>query len=604
MSLSSITCCLLLLCWGQVASAHELPNIVLFLVDDLGVMDLGCYGSTFHRTPEIDHMARQGLRFVQAYAASPVCSPTRAALLTGKHPARLHLTDWLPGRGDRSDQPLKRPAFRQQLPLEERCLSEYLRAVGYRTAHIGKWHLGGMEYGPQQQGFEVNIAGDHTGTPLSYFAPYKRQGRTMIGLEDAPDGEYLTQRLTQEAIQFIEQHHQQPFLLYLAHYAVHTPMHAPQELINQFPPQTEFRGQQGNPIYAAMLWTVDQSLARVRACLQNLGIAHKTWIIFTSDNGGLATREGRNTPATSNAPFREGKGWLYEGGLRVPLIIWGPGIKSPGRVVDAPVWTADIFSTILDLCGLDLPHDVDGYSLVGLLTEDQPLDARALYWHYPHYSNQGGRPGGAVRVGDWKWISWYEDQRQELYNLYEDPFERRNQVLERADIAAELARRHQEWLNEVNAQMPEPNPEYIPHPQSTDGVIELPARGARIEGVQLRYEPLPHKDTLGFWTRVEDLALWEFTLKQPGHYRVELLVGCGTGQGGSEVCVEVGEQRLHFTVPDTGGFQQFASLEVGAIHLPEIGRYTLRVKPLTKQAQAVMDLKSVRLLPMQTDDRP
>ena len=581
----------------NVAAADGRPNVVLIVADDLGWADLGCYGSTFHRTPHLDAMAGGGCRFVQAYAASPVCSPTRAALLTGKHPARLHLTDWLPGRADMPTQRLRRPAIRQALPLEEITLAELLKGAGYATAHIGKWHLGGPGFGPTRQGFDLNVAGDGSGSPLTYFAPFARAGRAMPGLEEAPDGQYLTDRLTLEAERFLEQHRTEPFFLYLAHYAVHIPLAAKKELVAKFPSWDGTpHGRQENPIYAAMLESVDEGLGRLLAKLDELGLAGNTVVIFTSDNGGLATREGPHTPATCNAPLREGKGWLHEGGLRVPLIVRWPGRVKPA-VVETPVWSGDLVPTIRALCGLTDDPPGDGMSLAGLLTERQPIAPRALYWHYPHYSNQGGRPGGAIREGDWKLVEFFEDGRRELFDLRRDPGETTNRSAKDPEKVEELAAKLQAWRTSVGAQMPTPNPAYSPNPPARDGSITLRARAADVHGVMLRDEPLPHKDTLGFWTMADDWASWEFDTNAPTEYSASALIGCGKGSGGSMVEFRVAGQSVRLTVPETGGFQAFQEVELGRITIDRPGRHRLEVRALSKPGPAVMDLREVRLVP-------
>lgn len=592
-----VACCLAL--WMSVGAAvgAERLNVVLMVADDLGGRDLGCYGSTFHRTPHLDRLAAEGVRFTQAYAACPVCSPTRAAILTGKYPARLHLTDWLPGRGDLPAQKLKRPAIHQQLPLAEVTLAERLHAAGYATAHVGKWHLGGEGFSPLQQGFDVNIAGDHTGTPLSYFAPYIKNGRTMPGLEQAPTGEYLTDRLTAEAERILESFRDRPFFLYFPHYAVHTPMRAPQELVETYPPATPFAGQQNNPIYAAMLQALDASVGRVTKKLEDLGIADRTLVIFTSDNGGLAVTEGPNTPATSNAPLREGKGWLYEGGIRVPLIVRGPSIVQPGRTCDDPVSSYDLLPTICESCGVTVPQPVDGVSMVSALRQTGPLPERSLYWHYPHYSNQGGRPGAAIRRGDFKLIEFYETGRRELFNLAQDERENRNLILEEAALAERLAAELSAWRKSVDAQMMTDNPDYKPNLQLGNGRIELPAKTAAVHGVALRYEPFPHKNTLGYWFNPTDYASWEFDVTRPGTYRLEALVGCGNGSGGSVVHFTIGDQTRALTVKETGGFQAFVPTDLGTVTLDHPGRHELTVKPQSKPGPAVMDLRQVTLIP-------
>jgi arylsulfatase A len=578
-------------------AAAEKPNVVLVLIDDLGRNDLGCYGSRYYRTLHLDKLAAGGVRFTDAYAACPVCSPTRAAIMTGKYPARLHLTDWLPGRPDRPDQRLRRPAIRQQLPLEEITLAEALKAAGYATAHVGKWHLGGAGFGPREQGFDVNVAGDHAGSPRSYFAPYKNaQGQFIPGLEQAPAGEYLTDRLTAEAERFIEANKDRPFLLYLAHYAVHIPLRAKQEMVAKY--GTGGRpGTQNNPIYAAMVESMDESVGRLMKKLADLGLDKKTLVIFTSDNGGLSVREGPNTPATTNAPLREGKGFLYEGGIRVPLIVTGPGVVQPGRVSDVPVSSIDLFPTVLEVCGVTSAARPDGVSLVPVL-KGGGLNRDALYWHYPHYANQGGRPGGAVRAGDYKLIEFYETGRRELFDVRRDVSAMRNLAGEKPDVVRDLAARLDAWRREVGAQMTTPNPDYRPNPPAADGTITLHAKAADVHGTQLRFEAQPHKDTLGFWTQAGDWASWEFEVTKPGEFRVEVLQGCGRGQGGSVVDVAVGDAVLTFTVEDTGGFQQFKAREIGTMKITTAGRHTLTARPKTKAAAAVMDLRQVTLRPV------
>jgi len=582
---------------GATIAAERKPNVILIVADDLGGSDLGCYGSTFHRTPELDRLAADGVRFAQAYAACPVCSPTRAAIMTGKYPARLHLTDWLPGRGNRPDQSLNRPEIRQQLPLEETTVAEVFQAAGYATGHIGKWHLGGEGFGPLEQGFAVNIAGDHTGTPMSYFAPFGKNGRHMRGLEEAASGEYLTPRLTTEAERFIEVHREQPFFLYFPHFAVHTPIMAPAELVEQFPGETSFSGKQNNPIYAAMLLAVDQSVGRLRQKLTDLKLSDNTIIVFTSDNGGLSVVEGPKTPATSNAPFREGKGWLYEGGVRVPLIISGPGVKQPGRTTEQVASSYDLLPTLCRLCGLAVPDGVDGLDISPVITGEttQPRD---LYWHYPHYSNQGGRPGAAIRSGNHKLIEFYDSGRKELFDVEADARENRNLAPDMPEKVAELSQLLEQWRTAVSAQMMSPNPDYKPNPQAPDGSIIIHAKTANVTGGQLRYEPFPHKNTLGYWFIPEDAAHFEFTVSKPGIYQVEGLIGCGNGCGGSDVEFRFGDQILKFTVPETGGFQQFQPMNLGKVTFSEPGRYSLTVQPVKKPGPAVMDLRQVTLRPV------
>ena len=597
---------------GEPARAAEAqpPNIVFILIDDLGWADSGCYGSKFYQTPNIDQLAAQGMKFTDAYAACPVCSPTRASIMTGKYPARLHLTDWLPGRPDQPSQKLLRPAFRQELPLEEITVAKSLKAAGYVTASIGKWHLGGAGFGPQQQGFDVNIAGDHTGTPLSYFAPFKNQLRTMPGLEKSEPGEYLTDRLTAEAEKFIEQNQAKPFFLYLPHYAVHTPLTGKADLIAKYQaltPTTE----QTNAVYAAMIESMDDSVGRILRKLDALKLSEHTIVIFTSDNGGLAVREGARTPATSNAPLREGKGFMYEGGLRVPLIVKWPGVVRPGSVCATAVSSVDFHPTILGLVNLKpaAGQVMDGVSLKPLLQETGELKREALYWHYPHYANQGGKPGGAIRDGDFKLIEFYEDGHLELYNLKDDVGERTNLAEKLPQQALRMEQKLDAWRRAVKAQMMLPNPDYrasetnapavVLVPQSADGTVLMHAKDVSIHGATVRYEPQPNKNTVGYWTKVEDWVSWDFQVTRPGRFQVEILQGCGKGSGGSEVAFSVGSQTLTTIVEDTGHFQNFIPRTIGEYNFTQPGRYTLSVRPKTKPGVAVMDLRAVTLKPVE-----
>lgn len=591
-----LLCGLMIFTAGKLV-ANDRPNVILIVADDLGWADLGCYGSRFHQTPNLDRLAAGGQRFTQAYAACCVCSPTRAALMTGKHPARLHLTDWLPGRPDRPDQKLKRPAIRQQLPLDEKTVAEALQEAGYVTGHLGKWHLGGEGFEPTRQGFASSIAGDDRGSPASYFAPYLRAGRAIPGLEDAPAGEYLTDRLTLEAEKFIEANKAKPFFLYLPHFAVHTPMIARDDIQAKYPKWDGVpHGRQENPIYAAMLESLDSGVGRIMEKLKQLGLEENTLVVFTSDNGGLATGEGARTPATINAPLREGKGWSYEGGLRVPLIVSWPKHIAAGSN-PAVVWSPDLPVTIASLCGAALPTAVDGVDLSGLLLEGKQLEPRTLYWHYPHYSNQGGRPSGAIRDGAWKLVEFYESGRRELFNLAEDLSENRNLAPRHPERVEELAGKLSKWREQAKVQMPTANTDYVPNPQNEDGLVVLPAKTAEVHGVMLRYEPLPHKNTLGFWVEQDDWAEWEFELRQPGTFQVRALVGCGNGNGGSRVVFRVAGNDLELQVPETGGFQQFRPIDLGVVSLEQSGRHRVEVRVLEKAKQAVMDVREVRLIP-------
>ncbi len=591
------------------AATPQPPNIVFILIDDMGWADAGCYGSKFYQTPNLDQLAAQGMKFTDAHAACPVCSPTRASIMTGKYPARLHLTDWLPGRKDMPSQKLLRPEFRQGLPLEEITVAESLKTAGYVTASIGKWHLGGEGFEPQKQGFDLNIGGDHTGTPLSYFAPFKNGQRTMPGLETSSPGEYLTDRLTTEAEKFIEQNQEKPFFLYLPHYAVHTPLKAKSELIAKYQalkPTTE----QTNAVYAAMIESMDESVGRIVRKLDALKLSERTIVIFTSDNGGLAVREGPTTPSTSNAPLREGKGYLYEGGIRVPLIVRWPGVVRAGSVCATPVSSIDFQPTLLAMAKLKpaAGQVIDGVNLMPVLQEAGELKREALYWHYPHYANQGAKPGGAIRQGDFKLIEFYEDGHLELYNLKDDLGERTNLAEKLPQQAMRMEQKLDAWRRAMKAQMMLPNPDYrgsetnaasvVVVPQSADGTVLLHAKDVSIHGTMVRYEPQPNKNTVGYWVKLEDWVSWDFQVTQPGRFQVEILQGCGKGSGGSEVAFSVGSQTLTTVVEDTGHFQNFIPRKIGEYNFSQPGRYTLSVRPKTKPGAAVMDLRAVTLKPV------
>ncbi len=571
------------------------PNVVLIVIDDLGQTDLGCYGSKYHKTPHLDAFAKSGLKITDAYSACPVCSPTRVALMTGKHPARLNITDWLPGRADGPNQRVNRPKIRTELPLEEVTLAEELKKAGYATAHVGKWHLGGKGFGPTDQGFDLNVAGDDTGTPLSYFAPFQNKPgtRKMPGLEDAKEGEYLTDRLTTEAEKFITANKDKPFFLYLAHYGVHTPLTAKKELIEKY--KQGPLGRQSNPTYAAMVESMDESVGRVLKTLDDLKLADNTVVIFTSDNGGLATMEGavNGIPATINSPYREGKGFLYEGGIRVPFILRGPGVKGGG----IPVISTDVMPTILGLCGVKSEVTFDGRNLAPLFGGGELECKPTFYWHYPHYANQGSRPGGAIRDGNWKMIEFYDRERRELFDISKDVSESRNLAADKPDVVKELAKKLDDWRKEVGAKMPTPNPDYKPNLQAKDGTITLKGLWGDAHGVMLRFEPLPHKNTFGFWVNKDDYITWEFEVTKPGTFAVELTQGCGKGSGGAEVELSVGESKTTHTVKDTGGFQAFEKIAAGKLTIEKAGRHTLTVKAKTKPGAAVMDLQQVVLTP-------
>jgi arylsulfatase A-like enzyme len=442
---------------GAQANRGRLPNVILLLVDDWGWTDLGAYGSTFYQTPHLDKIAKEGVRFTNAYASCPVCSPTRAAVMTGKVPPRVNITDWIPGRKHHEFSPIVMPEDSDHLALEETTIAEVLKPLGYTTASIGKWHLGGEGFGPREQGFDLNIAGNDKGSPPGYFAPYRAP---LPGIENSPEGEFLTERLCQEAEKFIEANKDKPFFLYLPEFAVHTPLQAEKEVIAKYAAKASLLEYQHNATYAAMVESVDDTVGRLRAKLSMLGIEKDTLIIITSDNGGLNYEGNSRTPVTFNRPLRAGKGHLYEGGIRVPMIIYDPQAKP--RVDDTPVASIDLLPTIASYAGTRVPQGVDGVSLRDLIRDAKRTPERPLCWHYPHYSNQGGYPGGAIREGDWKLIENYENGTLELYNLRADIREEHNLAHEQLSKARELHAKLNEWRRRVGAKMPAKNPNYDP----------------------------------------------------------------------------------------------------------------------------------------------
>jgi arylsulfatase A-like enzyme len=442
------------------SAAAEPTHVVLILADDLGWSDLGCYGSDLHETPHLDQLAREGMRFTQNYAACPVCSPTRAALMTGKYPARLHVTDWIPGLMPENPKLLV-PDWTKHLPLEEVTLAEVFKAAGYATASIGKWHLGEGDHGPENHGFEVNIAGTNSGSPPSYVAPWK-----IPTLTEGKAGDYLTDRLGQEAAAFVTENKDRPFFLYLPHFAVHTPIQGRPDLVAKY--QAKLKLNPGllhtNPGYAAMMESLDSAVGRVLAALEENGLTENTIVLFTSDNGG-------RVPTTVNKGLRVGKGSAFEGGLRVPLIVRWPGVTKPGSLCDTPTITMDVFPTLLEMTGVPplATESVtgtsgrDGLSLVPLLRGTGGIDRSDLFWHYPHHQHYqlgGAMPFAAIRSGDFKLIEFYNDDHVELYDLRADLGEQQDLAEAQPDKANQLRERLQAWRNQVGAQMPLPNPDY------------------------------------------------------------------------------------------------------------------------------------------------
>lgn len=459
--------------WQDALPAENrgISNIVFFLVDDLGYMDVSCNNpNTFYETPNIERLAKSGMRFTNGYAANPVCSPTRYSIMTGKYPTRVGATNFF--SGVRAGRFLPAP-LNDQMPLAETTLAEAFKEQGFTTFFAGKWHLGPTkEFWPLAQGFDFNKGGNAQGGPYGgkkYFSPY---GNPQ--LPDGPEGEYLSDRLAIETVKFIKEHKEKPFLAYVAFYSVHTPLMAPPDLVKKYEERAKRLGLTDKPefaeeeqnlpmegrrqvrilqkhaVYAGMVEAMDQAVGKVLDALDEDGLAEKTAVVFMSDNGGLATSEGL---PTSNLPLRAGKGWLYEGGIREPFLIRAPGITKPGSVCDHPVVSTDFYPTLLDLAGLESKpkQHLDGVSLLPLLQGGTMLDREAIYWHYPHYSNQGGFPGGAVRMGDWKFIERLEDGKVHLFNLKEDLGERHDLAGEHPDRVDAMRKKLHAWYKSVDA---------------------------------------------------------------------------------------------------------------------------------------------------------
>ena len=426
-----------------LSAQQERQNFVFILVDDLGWTDLGYMGSDFHESPNIDSLSKHSLVFDNAYSSSSVCSPSRAAIMAGQHPARVDITDWIPGR-DPKHYSLLGPQDKNELPLEQYTIAEVLREEGYSTFFAGKWHLGGDGFLPDDQGFNTNIGGNHTGQPKGgYYAPYDNPQ-----LPDGEEGEYLTDRLTQESIAYLQSIEEKPFCLFLNYYTVHTPIQPSKRRVAKFEKKLERLNveplyeinadsktnlKQQSPNYASMVYALDENIGQLLKALKDNGLYDNTTIIFTSDNGSLTTLLAKyDYPIpTAVLPLRAGKGWLYEGGIRVPLLIKPAFYKGGQRWINEPVVGHDFFPTILSLANAEKPQELtlDGQDLSVLMDENGVLDREFIYWHYPHYHGSGWRPGAAIRQGDWKLILFYESNTVELYNLAED-------ISERNDISA------------------------------------------------------------------------------------------------------------------------------------------------------------------------
>ncbi len=452
------------------------PNILFILVDDLGHKDLSVTGSSFYETPNIDRIAKQGMMFTQGYAASRVCSPSRASIVSGKFTARHGITDWIGAAYGEQWRALNRhdkllPAdYTERLPLEYMTLPETLRENGYKTFFAGKWHLGNEGSYPEDHGFDINVAGWDKGSPMGgYFAPYKNPK-----IQDGPNGENLSSRLAQETANFIEAHKDSTFFAFLSFYAVHGPIQTNEVKWAKYRQKAEkagiaeqgfemervlpIRTTQDNPVYGGLVETMDDAVGIVLNKLKELGIEENTIVVFTSDNGGVSSGDNFST---SNLPLRGGKGYQWEGGTREPFFIKVPWLLSKGTKNNTPVINTDFYPTLLELAGIALKptEHMDGVSLVPLL-KGATIPERPLYWHYPHYGNQGGNPSSVIRLGDWKLIHYWEDGHEELYNLKHDEVERNDVASQEIETKEKLSKQLLGWLKEVNARIPLPDPAY------------------------------------------------------------------------------------------------------------------------------------------------
>ena len=421
------------------AQADRKPNILFILIDDMGWSDLPCYGNRFHETPQIDRLVEQGMRFTDAYAACPVCSPTRASILSGQYPARVGVIDFIPGHW-RPYEKLRVPSNRTQyLPQQIVTIAESLKSAGYVTGHVGKWHLGGGKHAPDKQGFDLA----------------KQRGRNR--------GDKQVTAFTDAAIEFIEENRDRPFFLHLSHRSVHIPLEAPSELVEKYENKPKPTTGVNNPTYAAMIEHLDQNVGGLLGRLDELNLSDDTIVIFYSDNGGLRQRfTGSDEIVTTNDPLRDEKGTVYEGGIRVPLIVRWPGVVEPGTLCRTPVSSVDFYPTFLEVAKGSKPQGqvLDGRSLMPLWRQRSGFPDRTLYWHYPVYHHS--RPAGAIRQGDWKLIEFFDDDSLELYNLREGIREQNNLAASHPEKASQLQRTLAAWRESVNAAMPKPNPDFDP----------------------------------------------------------------------------------------------------------------------------------------------
>lgn len=611
---------------ASTRSTESLPNIVLIVADDLGIYDLGCYGRAEHRTPNLDRLAASGMRYTTAYCGLPICSASRAALMTSKFPSRLHLTTYLPGRPDAPSQKLLQPRIEPGLVPSEQTLAEVLKRSGYATGLFGKWHLGGGPSAPAEQGWDVVYEPAGNGDPAT----------------TGGKNEYA---ITDRAIEFIRQSGDRPYLCYVPH-------HSPHITLQETDASVARNSKAWNPLYAAAIESLDTAVGRLLDAIDASPRGRNTLVIMTSDNGGLHVPEGHPLPVTHNGPYRAGKGYLYEGGVRVPMMVRWPDRIRPSQTLDAPVWTLDVLPSVLEAAGLKTDRTVgpvDGQSLFTQWTGDAAAtqsSERTFYWHLPHYTNQGSRPAGAIRRGRWKLIEDYESDTAELYDLESDIGERNDVSGQHPDRVAELRDALKQWRVRTAAQSNSPNPDFDPAshrglyidrdpsklrggesdassiaeswkpwrqamnravqnraPQLKDAAkrILLPASASKTHGTKIRYEPETYKNVVGYWTEVDDWAEWEFESTHDGWMDLEIHAGCGSGNGGSDVEVTVSvageaDQKFDWKVRETGHFQNIVIEPIGRVRLrPGAARVTVR--PKKKAAVAVVDIRQIVLLP-------
>ena len=458
---------------AEQTAGRNRPNIVIILADDMGWTGPACFGSDLHETPNIDQLAREGIRFTQAYAASPVCTPTRASIMTGKSPARLNMTIWHEAAVQRlqskGDEPLAPPITETSLGLDYVGLAEVLHDAGYQTAHVGKWHLGDAEHYPETQGFDVNVGGTLWGAPYTYWYPYHgervagngvREHRYIPGLAFGKEGDYLTDKLTDAALDLLGRMKDKPFFLSMCYHSPHTPIEGKPELVEHYRKKIKEGMTHKNARYAAMVHSLDENVGRILNKLEELGVAENTMVVFLSDNGGFdEVRDGEQV--TNNVPLRSGKGSLYEGGIRIPAIVKWPSVTPAGSVCSEPIVSTDLYPTILDVLGVTAADagcgELDGVSLRPVLENpDSGLDRDTLCFHYPHYYFNTG-PVSAIRYEDWKLLEYYEDAHIELYNINDDLGESKDLAKEKPEVAADLHERLKQWRERVNARLPEKN---------------------------------------------------------------------------------------------------------------------------------------------------